>query len=171
MKIEEKTTKDETLPPKISSPIKIKLDKYGRSYTEDAYGNIIDGNILFKNEKIYLTKEFLLYYVYKTGIKDMIKRFLKKEVKDDIIRNDEIYSYIIYGRKNMPLLSIIFNASTHDFIRKSYSLTINAIISAEEFTYEQTEAIKSVIFSSRQILLNDPTIKKTKCTIKIETNI
>lgn len=170
--IKEKTKSIENLPPKISSTIKMKIDEFGRNYTEDSHGNIIDGMLFFKNGKIIATKEFLAFFVYKTGIRDMIKRFLKTELKDEIIKEDETYRYIIFGKKNIPLISIIFKfINETGFWKKKYVLEINTIITPDELKYEQIEAIKSVIYSSRHILLKDPIIKETKCIIKINTNI
>lgn len=151
---------------------KVKVDSFGRTYSEDANGNILNGSLVLKDGNILASKEFVAFYAYKTGIKDKIYGFYKKSLKEDIIKEDEFFSYKLLDEKNIPVISITFRFSKKNgWFSKNYKLEVDAILSIKDFNQEQVDSIKSLLNASRHLLLKDPVLKKTSCTIAIRTNV
>ncbi len=151
---------------------KVKVDSFGRTYSEDAQGNILNGSLVLKDGDILASREFVAFYAYKTGIKDRIQGFYKKRLEEDIIKEDEFFSYKLLGAKNIPVISITFRFSKKNgWFSKDYKLEVDAIISTKDFNQGQIDSIKSLLNASRHLLLKDPVLKKTKSTIVIRTNV
>lgn len=151
---------------------KVKVDSFGRTYSEDSNGNILNSSLMLKDGDIIVTSEFVAFYAYKTNIKNKIQEYYKKKVKEDIIKEDEFYSYKLTGEKNIPIISITFRPSKSDgWFSKSFKLEIDAIITLKDFNPEQTKHIQELLNNSRHLLLKDPVIKKVNCTILIRSNI
>lgn len=151
---------------------KVKIDSFGRAYSEDAQGNILNGSLVLKDGEILASREFVAFYAYKTGIKDRIQSFYKNKLEENIIKEDEFFSYKLLGAKNIPVISITFRfLKKSGWFSKEYTLEIDAIISTKDFSQEQIDSIKSLLNASRHLLLKDPVLKKTKSTIIIRTNV
>lgn len=153
---------------------KLKFDTRGRQYTIDDSGEVMPSGkvpLTILHGKLYADKKFMASYVYNSKILEEVKKYSKdKNLTTKIINEDGFEAYKILNSQNMIVLSIILKFEKKFFGK--HKLDVISIITPEQFpTRYDIRMIKEKINASRLLLLQDPLIQQTKCTIMFKFNI
>jgi hypothetical protein len=152
---------------------KLRFDSNTRQYTIDESGEVLSEGkqeLTIIHGKLHADKKFMAYYAYNSKILEEVKKYSKdKNLRTEIKNEDGFEIYKILNSQNMIILSIMLKFNK--FFR-SHSLNVYYIITAGEFEVRyDIRKIKEKVEASRMLLLQDPLIQQTKCSIMFKPNI